>query len=40
MSYSKEFVGGKGKEKNNDPFQVGLINRIILPISITVISRL
>lgn len=35
MSCPKGLVGEKGKEKNNDPFQVGLINWIILPISIT-----
>lgn len=35
MSCQKRLVGKKGKGKNNDPFQVGLINWIILLISIT-----
>lgn len=35
MSCQKRLVGKKAKEKNNYPFQVGLINWIILLISIT-----
>lgn len=35
MSCQKRLEGKKAKEKNNDPFQVGLINWIILLISIT-----